>query len=530
MTPDALHALIEAGDRRALALLGEAPLGTDARNRTAFDVALACGNDEAVAVLAARRDAHALAALPRAELRAPLKHMAAGLDPARNLARAEAGLRRDFGDDLALGRTPLLQACRHGHAGAIEALLAAGAKPAGKDALGLDAADLCLAGGGVALLDAFLQACRRHARKPSLGDGALAALLHHPEALERAVEVATLGAEARRRLLAYHCARLDEDAVRRLLAAGLDPGKAIHPHANPVYEACTSRLLWQEELPGWLPLAWPLARHAGPPGSAAFSADPDDPAPVAEQMQRWREALRGKQARIDALQPDAAALAEQNARRLRIVDLLLASGLDPALVRARAPGLFVRDLLALQQPDLLAGLLARGIDLTPGDHELDLIPDAQRALLRQLQAGAPPSPPAPRFLALQASDARWELPGETVLLATTLPSPPRPGAPFVARVTVHDSYGPLEGCQVCLRDPDADAGDWRPLTLREELVDIDGQPRPRAPGEPAPAGEAPWSATFECELQPARPPTRLEIRVRAPAAGIDLVLPDWALA
>ena len=64
------------------------------------------------------------------------------------------------------------------------------------------------------------------------------------------------------------------------------------------------------------------------------------------------------------------------------------------------------------------------------------------------------------------------------------------------------------------------------MQLREELIEADGELRRRAPGE-TPAGEAPWSATFELEFTRAANPSPLQIRVRAASAELDQIVADW---
>ena len=54
-------------------------------------------------------------------------------------------------------RTPLLEACRWGNADAVAALVARGASPKEKDALGMDALDLALATGDEAVVEALVR-------------------------------------------------------------------------------------------------------------------------------------------------------------------------------------------------------------------------------------------------------------------------------------------------------------------------------------------------------------------------------------
>lgn len=526
MLPDSLVARIEAGEPSAPAEITDTLLGQfDARNRSLFDIALASDHREAIVALAARKATHGVAAQPRDELKVALRHMLASLDPRRGVARLETELRRSFGDDLGLQRTPLLQACRHGHAFAIEQLLQAGAKPAGKDLLGLTEAELCLDAGGLPLLDTLVGLCRRHKRKLVLSEGVIEHLLRHPQALQTLTEHAELTTGAKRLLLCLHCARLDVDRVAALLQAGLDPNIALHKHAHAVFEACTSNLLLEHMLADWLPLAWRLARQRGAPGTHAIVIEPNGDADIATRMATARAEARERQAQLDAFQLGEADLAAQTATRLQLIEMLFEAGLDPTLVRKKAPDFWIRDLLGLQQPALVQALQARGVDLQPQDYERDAIPAEQ---LAWLDMRAPPSgSPGQAFLLVREPAARWELTGETSLLAAAWPAPPLPGQPFVARVSVCNSYGPIDDCQIHVRG--SGTADWQPMHLREELIDTDGELRQREPDE-SPAGEAPWSATFELECMRGAEQSTLQIRIRAASEDIDGVVTDWALS
>ena len=523
MLPEQLVARIEARDPSAAADITDAQLGQfDARNRSLFDIALHSDHREVIAALAARKASHAVAAQPRDELKPALRHLLAALDPRRGIAKLEAELRRSFGDDLGLQRTPLLQACRLGHAFAIEQLLQAGAKPGGKDLLGLSEAELCFDAGGLPLLDTLVSLCLRHKRKLVLSEGLIERLLGQPEALQTLAARAELSAGAKRLLLCLYCARLDIDRVATMLDAGFDPNAALHKQAHALFEACTSHLLLEHTLADWLPLAWRLARRRGAPGTHAIVIDPNNGTDVAAQMAAARAEVRARQAQLDAFTLDAPSLAAQTAKRLQLIALLFKAGLDPALVRKKAPDFWVRDLLGLQQPELVHALLAHGVDLQPQDYERDAIPPEQLAWLDTNTA--PASADAEAFLLVRDSTAQWELAGETSLLAATLPAQPLPGQNFVARISVCNVYGPIDDCQVCMRA--SDDADWQAMQLREELIEADGELRRRAPGE-TPAGEAPWSATFELEFTRAANPSPLQIRVRAASAELDQIVADW---
>ena len=525
MLPEQFVARIEARDPSAAEDITDALLDQfDARNRSLFDIALLSDHREVIATLAARKASHAVAAQPRDELKPALRHLLASLDPRRGIAKLEADLRRSFGDDLGLQRTPLLQACRLGHVFAIEQLLQAGAKPGSKDLLGLSEAELCLDAGGLPLLDTLVSLCLRHKRKLVLTEGLIERLLGQPEALQTLAAQAELSAGAKRLLLCLYCARLDTDRVAAMLDAGFDPNAALHKQAHALFEACTSSLLLEHALVDWLPLAWRLARRRGAPGTHAIVIDPNNGTDVATQMAAARAEIRARQAQLDAFTLDAPTLAAQTAKRLQLIALLFKAGLDPALVRKKAPDFWVRNLLGLQQPELIQALLAHGVNLEPQDYERDSIPAEQLAWLDARAQSA--SAGGDGFLLVRNSTSQWELAGETSLLATALPAQPLPGQSFIARISVCNVYGPIDDCQVCVRA--SDAADWQTMQLREELIDTDGELRHRAPGE-TPAGEAPWSATFELECTRAAGQSALQIRVQAASASLDQILTDWTL-
>jgi hypothetical protein len=255
-----------------------------------------------------------------------------------------------------------------------------------------------------------------------------------PEALARILAGTNLSAGARRRLLCFHCARLDEAAVDRLLAAGLDVNKTLHKNGHALFEVCTSHLLWACELPGWLPMAWRFSVLHGPPGCLSISIDDDSPLSAARQMKQARDAQAQKRAELDAFTLTEDALSSQTKGRIRLIDRLLAAGLDLDLARRTVLDYFVRDLLGLELPDLLEALVDRGLDLRVNACELEWLSATQQLLLKRLlarQGSAAIRVEAP-FLALCQSDATWQLPVETTIPAVTDPAQPRVGERFVA--------------------------------------------------------------------------------------------------
>lgn len=143
--------------------------------------------------------------------------------------------------------------------------------------------------------------------------------------------------------------------------------------------------------------------------------------------------------------------------------------------------------------------------------------------------GKPAAAQPPGFLSITDGDARWELPGEASLFALALPPTAGNAGQALVRISLHDSYGPIPGCAIALRDAGAGDDAWQAMALREELIEDPeaGGMRLRAPGEPAPLGEAPWSATFEHPWPLASGRSRVEIRVQSSIDALNLVIDDW---
>ena len=349
-------------------------------------------------------------------------------------------------------------------------------------------------------------------------------LLDQPQAIDQLSRTVGFSMTAKRLLLCLHCARLDVARLADVLKSGVDLDKLVHREANPVYEACTSHLLWAHELPDYLPLAWRYARIHGAAGTASVRVKAIEPAAMTAEWKAAQAAIRSKRAALEAFTLDDAALAAQTARRIDLLQQLFDAGLDPERATRNMPDFWIRDLVALEQPELLRALVRSGVSLRAAPYEIETLSASQRQMLDDVLAGAASSVTAPAFRVVDASPWNWELVGETSLLATTIDTHEGP----VARISVHHGYGPLDDCRVELHvGGSAGGGRWLPMRRCEELIDIDGERRLRRPGQPAPFGEVPWSATFELPLAVLNDVTTPGIRVTAPSIDLDYRIDDW---
>ena len=269
---------IEANDASAVAeveALDDRCL-VDSRNRTLFDVAILSKHAGVMGVLASDENALGFSAPIDEKTKDPVKHAVAMKDIEVPVSEIERFLTDAFGESLAFGRTPLHTACRMGDPGVMESLLRSGAQLVDKDITGLMAGDLAFFAHGEAGLCAFLDAFERSERKDlPVGKRLVQETIAFPETLERLLRVAKLDAAARRLLFCYRCAWLDIDAVRTMLADGYELNKGVTAELNPLWEACSSAMLWDGAIPGGLEMAFHYTKHIGHPGASVVSFDND---------------------------------------------------------------------------------------------------------------------------------------------------------------------------------------------------------------------------------------------------------------
>ncbi|MEM1174436.1 MAG: hypothetical protein AAGI27_06460 [Pseudomonadota bacterium] len=445
----------------------------DADNRTLFDVAIVAQFSEAISILVADEAAREFAAPPDADTRNPIRQSAAMYDLEYPIDKLESQLQKSFGAKLAFGRTPLQTACRAGNVEAMEVLIAAGAKTNHKDVLGLTAGELAVFAHGEAGLGNLVTAFEKRGLSTlPVSKRLLRETFRYPGTLERLVGVAKLDAYAMRLLFCYRCAQLDVTAVQAMLAAGHDPNKGLGADINPLWEACTSALLWDAEIPGGFEIAYHYTKHWGHPDASSVSFDnallnedgSNFGALFAEAQRKQREQTKIVDAmRIDP--DDEAALIE---RRIELLNVLLPAGADLGLARKK----------------LNLGSFA---DL----REMKLGEVADRLKRR----AGPPEPKVKQ--ARPASSTFWELAGETGLNVEYWPDE---GASGVIRLVLHNVYGPVDGLSLSVGLSNHASGSndgWHDLLPVRECVDIDGELVARADLKEPIYGEAPWEAHYE---------------------------------
>jgi hypothetical protein len=461
----------------------------DTQNRTLFDVAILSDNAEVIALLASDPDALEFAAPVDANSKEPIKHTVAMYEIEAPISKLEARLEKSFGADLAYGRTPLHAACRAGNTSAMETLLAAGAKTNVKDVIGVTAPELAYYAHGEKGLRDFLAAFGRSSQTMlPTGKRLLAETLAFPETLKQLLEVAKLDAFARRLLFCYRCAWLDIDAVRSMLADGQDPNKGVTFELNPLWEACTSAMLWNDAIPGGFEMAFHYTKHMGHPGASAVSFDNDLLNEDGSNFGKlFAEAQRKQKSQIKTVKkmtitPDAER--EVISQRIALLDVLFDAGIDVAVARKKLEFATLGDLKQMGLGDVAAHLKQRG--------------------------GGAAKPQKKRKPAASTS---WELVGETGLNTEYWPEE---GAGGLLRLVLHNVYGPVDGVTLSVglsRDKSKPDGEWQDLKPKTETMEIEGETVSRAELTEPVYGESPWETTYEISLNSADGASVLWIRL-----------------
>jgi hypothetical protein len=143
--------------------------------------------------------------------------------------------------------------------------------------------------------------------------------------------------------------------------------------------------------------------------------------------------------------------------------------------------------------------------------------------------------------AIRDSENFWQLDGESILNAMTIPDPPKPNLPATIRLTLSNSYGPFDEVEFFIRlgnpgkptapkDLDS-ATDWIKTTLVEELVDIDGEEMLRSQAQEPFEDETNWEGTFEAQITIPSGRHSIEIKIISPQPDLQrsMVLNDWEI-
>ena len=535
-----LNALIGAHDARAMESLRglDSFCVSDGSGQTPFDAAIVSDNTAAMEMLAEDKECLTFFAQVNGGLKNMMKYEGA---PEGALTEVEDRLKRAFGMETCYWeRTPLLQACRHGNRFAIELLLGKKVKTGQADILGRTELELCYEVGGVELLNFFVEACRKAKTNVAVNRSLLERMIAEPEMLKRLVSTGTLNAASRHFVFCLYCATLDVEGVISMLEAGYDINKQFNASLNPVFEVCTSQMLWELGHPDYPRLAYLYTKANGAPDSQSVTFGDDSGVSYGEAMQRKTE----KDERARSLSLASEELDKQLGARLQLIELMLRHGLDVSVANRKRGDFFVSHIVRLKEPRIVRGLLERGFDMRAGENEKFLMDSKELAELNALIAarGEGKAEPESPFIAVEQSDLYWELPVESTLMAKTLPEALVANRPFTARVTFNNAYGPLVNTRLYLRvgvpsEPTSHDGlatrdDWQAMECKEETVYLEGERVLRADrSQPmSVAGEIPWSSTYEQEISLPPGTHSLEIGIEsADAEELNLVISDWVV-
>ncbi len=509
-TPDVaiLAQAIEAHDESVVSTLSALTdrCLVDTQNRTLFDVAILASHAEVIALLASDAKALEFAAPIDPKTKDPIRHAAAMHDVEYPISKLENVLQQSFGEGLAYGRTPLLTACHAGNTDAIESLTAAGAKTNVKDAIGLTAPELAFYAHGETGLRNFLAAYdSSNLSALPVGKRLLRETFAFPDTMEELLRIAKLDAYARRLLFCYRCAWLDIDAVKSMLADGHDPNKGLTAEINPLWEACTSELLWDEAIPGGFEMAYHLTKHWGHPGASSVSFDSallnEDGSNFGKLFSEASRKQKEQVKTVEKMTIDPDTERDVIARRIAMLDVLLAAGADVGLARKKLEFGTFSDLKDMQLVDVADHLKRRGGT-----------------------AGKPPKKRKP------ASSTFWELVGETGLNTEYWPEEGEGG---LIRLVLHNVYGPVDGLTLAVRlsqDASEPGGEWRELKPVRESIDVDGEILSRGDLTEPVYGEAPWEAIYELPLVKGDAAKALWIRLDHDDEALRGELDAWVFA
>ncbi len=361
----------------------------DSRNRTPFDVAIISDNRAVIDFLCEDKDCLNFYADIDKRLKKTIKQALEYSSSDDSYQNAEEFVKRTYGIETPFERTPLLQACRFNNRYAIEKLLAKKVSSSDKDIAGLSAVDLCCEAGGDALLKFFITACRESGVKIALSEEILKKYIQDPGMLALMRDACKPTVNNHRLLLAVYCSLLDVENVEHLLDKGVDVNKSMSSQHHPLFEACTSCLMWEWRHPDFPVLAYAYTQANGDPGAQSIQVDNDliAKAESLEDIERLFQDALGKQntAQNAAMNTKLSAdeLNAQLRKRLAIIDLLLGAGLDVSQAEKKSPDLFVSRLVGIKQPPILQKLAAHGFALKPAEYEDDFLEEKDRAYLQK---------------------------------------------------------------------------------------------------------------------------------------------------
>lgn len=143
---------------------------------------------------------------------------------------------------------------------------------------------------------------------------------------------------------------------------------------------------------------------------------------------------------------------------------------------------------------------------------------------------------------IRESETFWQLEGESVLSAITIPDPPGPGVATTVRLTHSNFVAPFDALVFLVRvgDPakptkqdDLDsANDWVAAHLVEELVTIGDEEMLRSEAQEPFEDETPWEGTYEAQLVIPAGRHSIEIKVvsHRPDLHHSMVFSGWEVS
>lgn len=490
------------------------------------------------------------------------------------------GRSADNGDNWK--RTPLLEACRRGNRDAIRLLIENGAKPNAKDALKETALGLCLFDSRDLAIH-FIDCCAANGKAFPVEEHILSQYAGDAEFYAKLIEHGRLSKKTKHLVFCLACALGDIDDVERQLAAGYKLDEKRPMGSDPLLEAAASPALYMNDHPLLRERAPGLYRTLKDPAAdiAISSTSPEEIAAAmppskfeaSEEDAEWlRMVESGLPKDIDPILETEQRVAE----RMALIDLLIERGIDPRADFPRDEFSFLSNIIATNEPRLLAKLLDVGVKINKSEFK-DTVQDAiQRRCFRMVaplmaqgakmpkveshweepyrqylawkevkgEAPAAAPPPAkepkpdhlpadagffPGFKAIHQSSMSWELMGESMLAAVLIDG-------RIVRLTYSNVYCPIDGIELWIRLADVKertsdysaVDDWLEASLVEELISDDDELLLREDVEDI-SGEQPWFATYEAELDVPDGKSRIEIAVKSPAEGFEEpeVLNDW---
>ncbi len=370
----------------------------DGRNRTPFDVAIISDNRLVIDYLSSRKAClNAFVELDKTQKK-NIKRALSYASSTDSLRQAEAFIVQNFGENTPLERTPLLQACRFDNRYAIEKIVSKKVSASVRDVAGFSALDICHEVGGEVLLRFFVATCREAGVQIMLSEHLISKYVHDSGMLALLRDACKASVNNHRLLLAAYCSLLDVENVKCLLEKGIDVNKCISPEHHPLFEACTSYLMWEWQHPQFSELAYAYTQANGHPAAQSLHID-NSLIAGADSLDDIERLFAGAQSQQEALQEgvetsllSSAQLNAQLRKRLAIIDLLLDAGLDAQAAEKKSPDLFVSRLVGLKQPAILQKLAAHGFALKPAEYEDGFLDDEGLAYLQQWVARASDDP------------------------------------------------------------------------------------------------------------------------------------------